>query len=69
MMPEGAQQVAKVLREKGIVALLLVLTANNKLLGDLRNTRLQNIFAGIGLVSIFASSILLILTLTGVISN
>lgn len=52
-----------------MLGLLLVLTANNKLLGDLRNTRLQNIFAGIGLVSIFASSILLILTLTGVISN
>jgi Mn2+/Fe2+ NRAMP family transporter len=52
-----------------MLGVLLVLTANNKLLGDLKNTWWQNLFAAVGLLSIFASSGLLILTLTGVIAR
>ncbi len=52
-----------------LLGVLLVLTANNKLLGDLKNTWWQNLFAAVGLLSIFASSGLLILTLTGVIAR
>lgn len=52
-----------------MLGVLLVLMANNKLLGDLRNKWWHNLFAIIGLVSIFATSTLLILSLTGVIAN
>lgn len=52
-----------------MLGVLLVLTANNKRLGDLRNKWWHNVFAIIGLISIFATSVLLILSLTGMISN
>jgi len=52
-----------------MLGVLLVLTANNSVLGDLRNRWWHNLFAGLGLVSIFAISILLILSLTGVVAR
>ncbi|BCH31137.1 divalent metal cation transporter MntH [Mesorhizobium sp. L-8-10] len=52
-----------------LLGILLVLMANNKLLGELRNTWWQNVFAIIGLVSIIASSVLLVLSLTGVVTR
>lgn len=52
-----------------LLGVLLVLMANNKLLGDLRNRWWHNLFAAIGLVSIFASTALLVLSLTGVVST
>jgi Mn2+/Fe2+ NRAMP family transporter len=52
-----------------MLGVLLVLTANNRLLGDLRNRWWHNLFAGAGLISIFATSVLLILSLMGVIAR
>lgn len=52
-----------------LLGVLLVLMANNKLLGALRNKWWQNVFGGLGLISIFATSILLVLTLTGVVAR
>ena len=52
-----------------MLGVLLVLTANNRLLGDLRNRWWQNLFAAAGLISIFATSVLLILSLTGVVAR
>lgn len=51
-----------------LLGVLLVMMANNKLLGTMRNKWWQNLFAAIGLVSIFATSVLLILSLTGVVA-
>ena len=52
-----------------MLGVLLVLTANNRLLGDLRNRWWHNLFAAVGLISIFATSVLLVLSLTGVIAR
>lgn len=52
-----------------MLGVLLVLTANSKRLGDLRNRWWQNLFAAIGLISIFATSLLLILSLSGVVKS
>ena len=49
-----------------LLGVLLVMTANNKLLGTMRNKWWHNVFAAIGLVSIFATSTLLVLKLAGV---
>lgn len=52
-----------------LLGVLLVLMANNKLLGALRNKWWQNVFAIVGLLSIFSSTVLLVLSLTGVTSG
>ena len=52
-----------------MLGVLLVLTANNRLLGDLRNRLCHHLFAAVGLISIFATSVLLVLSLTGVIAR
>lgn len=52
-----------------VLGVLLVITANNRLLGDMRNRWWHNVFAAAGLISIFALSGLLLLNLTGVIST
>ncbi|WP_292070070.1 Nramp family divalent metal transporter [Brevundimonas sp. UBA7534] len=49
-----------------LLGLLLVLTANNRLMGALKNRRWHNILAALGLASICASTVLLVLKLTGV---
>ena len=46
-------------------AMLLVI-ANNRLMGDLRNRWWQNLFGGIGFLAILATSGLLVARLTGI---
>lgn len=52
-----------------MLGVLLVLMANSSLLGTMRNKWWHNVFAGLGLVSIFALSVLLVLSLTGVVAR
>jgi Mn2+/Fe2+ NRAMP family transporter len=45
---------------------MLLIIANNKLMGDLRNRPFQNLFGGIGFVAILMTSGLLVAKLTGI---